>query len=142
MAANPEASEDEVVRVLQERGYSPSSAEKLNVFVPSAFSWALLRRMGVRSFPSYFVAIDVRGAEVQLPIAGEHYFTAALELAYTTLENGWSEDLSRQAFETVASRSAEMGAANKTLTAGESLEGASLQPLKVFRLSAEAASGT
>lgn len=46
MAGHPEASEDEIVQLLLERGYSPIAAQKLTVFVPSAFSWIVLKRLG------------------------------------------------------------------------------------------------
>jgi hypothetical protein len=142
MVSKPDASEAEVVRLLQQQGYSVAAAEKLNFFVPSAFSWALLRRMGVKSFPNHYVALDARGSEVELPIGKEHYFTAALQLAYITLEEGWSEKLPREAFEAVVSRSAEIGAANKALGQNDSLEGAVLGAPKTFRLSAEVANGS
>jgi hypothetical protein len=140
MASARDASEDDIVNRLTAMGYSTSSAEKLNVFVPSAFAWALLRRMGVESFPSHYVALDADGSEVNVPVAREHYFTAALKLAFETLESGWSEDLSREKFEAVTARSADMDAANKALNAGVSIAGAALQPLRVFRFSAEEAS--
>lgn len=140
IASAREASEDDIVTRLTDLGYSASNAEKLNAFVPSAFAWVLLRRMGVTSFPSHYIALDAGGREVNVPIAGEHYFTAALMLAFETLEGGWSESLSREQFEAVIARSADMNAANKALNAGDSIAGAALQPLRVFRFSAEEAS--
>lgn len=138
MASRPDASEDEIVRHLQQQGYSATDAEKLNAFVPSAFSWAMLKRLGVTSFPSHYIAFTRNGQEVQIPIAEEHYFTAALHLACLTLEEGWSEALPRNAFESVIGRSPEMAAANQALNEAGALEGASLSPLRVFRLSVEA----
>jgi hypothetical protein len=139
MAELPAKSEPEVVERLKAMGYSEVHAEKLNAFVPSAFAWALLKRMGVSTFPNHYIALTRDGREKQLPLAQEHFFTAALRLAYQTLEHGWTERLSRETFETVISRSAEMGAANQALNANESLAGASLQALRVFRFTAEAA---
>ena len=60
------------------------------MFVPSAFAWALLKRMGLQSFPNHYLALDRFGKAVQLPSASEHYFTGALQLAYQTLEHGRS----------------------------------------------------
>lgn len=140
MASARSASEDEIVKRLTGLGYSASSAEKLNVFIPSAFAWALLRRMGVESFPSHYVALNALGGEVNLPVASEHYFTAALNLAFETLEGGWNEELSREQFEAVIARGAEMDAANNALNIGKSIAGAALQPLRVLRFSAEEAS--
>jgi hypothetical protein len=142
IAASPQIEEAELVRLLQGLGYSAVQAEKLNAFVPSSFAWALLKRMGLASFPSHYIALAEHGREVSLPVAHEHYFTAALQLAYQTLEQGWSEQLSRAAFEAVISRSAEMAAANQLLSQGLSFAEATLQPLRVSRFSAEAANGS
>jgi hypothetical protein len=141
IASAPGASDDDVVNSLKLLGYAHLSAEKLNAFVPSAFSWVLLRRMGVASFPSHYIALNEHGEEVIVKVANEHYFTAALALAFETLENGWNDGLSREQFEAVISRSPEMDAANKALIAGDSLSGASIQPLRVFRFLAEASDG-
>jgi hypothetical protein len=139
MAELPAKSEQEIVERLRAMGYSEVHAEKLNVFVPSAFAWALLKRMGVSAFPNHYIALTRDRREKQLPLEQEHFFTAALQLASQTLEEGWTEGLSRQTFETVIARSAELNAANKALNEGDSLAGASLQPLRVFRFSSEAA---
>lgn len=137
IARQPEASEDELVEALQAQGYSRVDAEKLNVFVPSALAWIVLKQLGLAHLPDHFLAADTRGQLVEIPVADQHYFTAALNLAYSTFENGWSEDLPRSAYEAVAARSAEMGIANNVLNQGGSLEGATLQPLQLLRLYAE-----
>ncbi len=134
IAASPQISEDELVHSLEAQGYTTTQAEKLIAFVPSAFSWALLKRMGLESFPSNYLVISEAGREIPLPIATEHFFTAALHLAYSTLEEGWSEKLSRSTFEATISRSAEMSAANQLLNAGHSVTEAKLLPLRVSRL--------
>ncbi|MCE4057230.1 hypothetical protein [Pseudomonas sp. Au-Pse12] len=136
MAGHPEASEDEIVQQLQERGYSAIAAEKLNAFVPSALAWIVLKRLGVEHLPNHFIALDEAGEEVRIPVSSQHYFTAALTLAYNTFENGWSEVLPRATYKVVADRSAEMDAANKVLNAGESLQGTTLGALHLLRLSA------
>ncbi|WP_325984892.1 hypothetical protein ACRZ5O_20630 [Pseudomonas protegens] len=139
MAGHPEASEDDIVQLLQERGYSAIAAEKLNVFVPSALAWIVLKRLGVEHLPNHFIALDEAGQEVRIPVADQHYFTAALTLAYDTFENGWSQVLPRKTYEMVAGRSAEMAMANEALYAGESLQGSTLEPLQLLRLDAQAA---
>lgn len=136
MADHPEASEDDIVQLLQARGYSAIAAEKLNAFVPSALAWIVLKRLGVEQLPNHFIALDEAGEEVRIPVASQHYFTAALTLAYDTFENGWSEVLPRATYQIVAGRSAEMVAANKALYAGESLEGTTLGASRLLRLSA------
>jgi hypothetical protein len=139
IATSPGISELELVAVLEREGFSLLHAEKLCVFVPSVFAWALLKRMGLQSFPSYYVALDKLGKEAKLPIATEHYFTAALELAWEALEHGWTPVLTRERFESLVNRSAELGAANRLLNSGKALADAKLLPLRLFRISAELA---
>lgn len=129
----------ELVAALEREGFSHVHAEKLCAFVPSAFAWALLKRMGLKTLPSSYVVLDGMGREAHLPIADEHYFTAALQLASETLQNGWTRILTREKFESIVNRSAELQAANKLLHSGASLAGAELTPLRVFRISAELA---
>lgn len=140
MAELPAKFEQQIVEQLMAMDYSEVQAEKLNAFVPSAFSWALLKRMGVSAFPNHYIALTSDNREKQLPLEQEHFFTVALQLAREALEQGWTETLPRQVFVAVVSRSAEMSAANQALNAGDSLAGASLQALRVLRFSAEAAS--
>jgi hypothetical protein len=79
ISMSPRLSELELVSALEREGFSHLHAEKLCIFVPSAFAWALLKQMGLQSFPSYYVAFDRFGKEIEQPIAREHYFTAALQ---------------------------------------------------------------
>jgi hypothetical protein len=137
MASNAVISEDDLVELLQKKGYSKIDAEMLNVFVPSAFSWPVIKKLGLENLPNHFVAMSKDGGEVQIPVSSQHYFTAALTLAYSTFENGWNSTVSRATYEIVAGRSAEMNAANKVLNDGGSLEGATLSPLVLGRLRAE-----
>lgn len=129
--------EDDVAAALQHQGYSRRDAEKLTMFVPSAFSWVVLKRLGLKSLPNHFTAYDEGDNAVKIPVAGQHYFTAALTLAYDTFENGWSTAVPRHTFECVAGRSSEMNAANKVLDKEGSLEGAEINTVELFRLSAE-----
>ena len=139
MACNIDISEDEVVRLLRERGYSRIAAEMLNVFVPSAFSWPVLKKLGLASFPDHFLATGADGSEVKISIASQHYFTAALTLAYSIFQNGWTETVPRSTYEVVAARSAEMDMVNSAFEGGDSVEGATLGPLQLLRISAEEA---
>jgi len=129
--------EDEVAAALQQQGYSRRDAEKLTMFVPSAFSWVVLKRLGLKSLPNHFTAYDQHDTAVSIPVAGQHYFTAALTLAYNTFENGWSAAVPRHTFERVAGRSSEMNAANQVLDKEGSLEGSTINTVELFRLSAE-----
>lgn len=129
--------EADVAAALQQQGYSRRDAEKLTMFVPSAFAWVVLKRLGLKSLPNHFTAYDEDDNAVKIPVAGQHYFTAALTLAYNTFENGWSAALPRSTYERVAGRSSEMNAANQVLETDGSVEGATISTVELFRLSAE-----
>jgi hypothetical protein len=139
ISKSPRLGEPELVSALEAEGFSHLHAEKLCIFVPSAFAWALLKRMGLQSFPSHYVALDRFGVDVELPVAQEHYFTAALQLGVEALERGWTQDFTKEKFTTVLLRSPEYGALNKLLNSGKSVGDARLLPLRVFRISAELA---
>lgn len=139
LSMNEGISEDELSRRLQDKGYSFASAEKLTVFVPSAFAWPVLKRLGLATFPDHFTAKNAAGEEVEIYIADQHYFTAALQLAFSTLENGWSESITRSTYERIAARSAEMNIVNRVYSEGGSVAGATLNPLLLGRISAESA---
>lgn len=136
MGTHPEADEDRIVELLQERGYSPIVAEKLNAFVPAALSWPMLKRLGVASFVGHFIVYDDNDEEVQVPVASQHYFTAALTLAYWTVEQGFTAELPSSTYQLVAGRSAEMDAVNQILHKGGSVQGATVGPLQLLRISA------
>ncbi|MGE8412119.1 MAG: hypothetical protein ACN6QY_07105 [Pseudomonas sp.] len=136
LEAHPEADEDRIVELLQERGHSPIVAEKLNAFVPAALSWPMLKRLGVASFVGHFIAYDDNDEEVQIPVSSQHYFTAALTLAYWTVEQGFTDELPRDTYRMIADRSAEMDAVNRILTEGGTVEGARVGPLQLLRISA------
>ena len=95
--------------------------------------------MGLEKFPSVYRAFDSSGSAVDLPLSGEHIFTAALTLARETLEHSWNAELPRKTFEAVAARSAEMNATSKLLKAGEKVSGATLAPFSVLRFTADEA---
>jgi hypothetical protein len=139
IAQSPSIGELELVAALERKGFSHLHAEKLCVFIPSAFTWALLKRMGVDSFPNHYRALDRYGKGVSLPIANERYFNAALQLACDRLEHGWSGALTKDQFQSVVVRSAEYGALNQALHAGKALEGAKVGPFCIVRIPAEAA---
>ena len=139
MAANANISEDDLVELLVLDGYDRISAEKLNVFVPCAFSWPLLKRLGLAAFPDHFIARDACGTEVKIPVEDQHYFTAALALAFSVFENGWTDSVPRSTYELVVGRSAEMDAINRVCAEGGTLEGATLHPVQLGRLTAEEA---
>ena len=136
---NKGISEDELSRLLQDRGYSLATAEKLTVFVPSAFAWSVLKDLGLASFPNHFIAENAAGEKVEISMADQHYFTAALQVAFSTFAKGWSETITRGTYEHIAARSAEMNIVDHLYSTGGSLAEATLQPLFLVRISAELA---
>jgi hypothetical protein len=73
LGERPETNDDGLVSALVSLGHTPRDAERLIAFVPSAFAWALLKRMGVEHFPSVYIAMNAVGSEVELPLSEEHY---------------------------------------------------------------------
>ena len=118
-------------------GYSKIEAEKLNVFVPSAFSWPVLEKLGVSTFPRVFIAASANGHHVEFPVLEQHYFTAALALASSIFHNGWTTEIPRWKYEAVADRSAEINIINSVYANGGSTEDSTLRPLELLRLTAE-----
>ena len=90
-------------------------SELLVRFVPMAFTWMVLRKLGVSSFPSSFIVFDQRERPVELPIAREHYFASALVIADDVVNHGFSNRITRATFEAIIARSAEMDSANMAL---------------------------
>ena len=55
---------------------------------------------------------------MELPLADEHYFSAALGVGYDVTTRGYTERVSKETFRAVISRSAEIGAVNGRSHAG------------------------
>jgi hypothetical protein len=121
IAARPDSYDDEIVEALVRDGAGEVDAELLVRFVPMAFSFALLKLMGVSKFPSMFRVYDVRGVLVDMPLATEHYFTAALWLGHEVTTRGYTDRISKEVFQSITVRSAEINAVNQALEAGLTL---------------------
>lgn len=87
--------------------------------VPMAFGWALLKKMGVRHFPSEFNLPDVG---VKVKVSDSHIFTTALGFALDVFENGYTEIFSQKTVEMLVSHSAEINALNKALNTEPGLD--------------------
>ena len=132
-----DATADEIISVFEKDVGNDIHANKLYSFVPMAFGFVLAKRMGIEKFPSEFYLLNRKDEKVSFPLGNEHYFTAALTLAYETLENGWSEQLTRESYEAVIAHSAEMNAVNRALNAGDDIKGGAFQPSTVHGVLAE-----
>lgn len=140
LAARPGLTDDEVVSALVGVGISELDSELLLGFVPTAFAFALLRLMGVKNFPSTYGVQNGAGQWVELPLAAEHYFTAALEVGDDVTVRGYTRRINKAAFTAVVMRSAEIAAVNRYFAAGgtrEGLAGSTLSPLMFIRITAE-----
>ena len=121
-------------------GVGEVDAELLVLFVPCALSFALLKLMGLSKFPSTFQVQDNTGVWVEMPLAAEHYFSAALWVGYEVTTRGYTERVSKETFRALTLRSAEMNAVNKFFEAGhtaEQLAEASLGPPTLIGVTAE-----
>jgi len=137
VAANHDLSDDQIVEALVQQEVPKLDSELLVRFVSMAFTWVLLRKMGVNSFPSSFIVFDKRDRPVELPIAREHYFASALVIADNVVNHGFSDRITRPTFEAIIARSAEMDSANKVLAAGKELAGSKILSPALLGLSAE-----
>jgi len=140
IAARPEISDEEAVSALMRDGIGEVDAELLIRFVPSALSFALLNFMGLSKFPSTFQVQDGAGRWVELPLAVEHYFSSALGVGCDVTTRGYTERISKAAFQAVTMRSAEMNAVSNYFEAGgtrEGLAGSTLGPPTIIGVTAE-----
>jgi hypothetical protein len=140
IAARPDITDEDVVVALMRDGVGEVDAELLIRFVPCAMSFALLKRMGLSKFPSTFQVQDSAGGWVEMPLAAEHYFSAALGVGYDVTTRGYTERVSRETFQAVTLRSAEMNAVNQFFEAGgtvEKLAGSTFSPPTVIGITIE-----
>jgi len=140
VAERPDIDDHEAVAALVQSGVREVDAELLIRFVPCALSFALLKLMGLSRFPSTFQVKDDAGQWVELPLAAEHYFSAALGVGYEVTTRGYTERISKETFQALTLRSAEMNAVNQFFEAGhtkEELAQGSLGPPTLIDVTAE-----
>jgi hypothetical protein len=140
IAARPYITDGEAVAALVRGGIGEIDAELLIRFVPCALSFALLKLMGLSKLPSTYQVQNSAGQWVELPLAAEHYFSAALGVGYDVTTRGYTERVSKEAFQGVSLRSAEMNAVNQYFESGgtrEGLAGGTLGPPTLIGVTAE-----
>jgi hypothetical protein len=140
IAARPDISDEEAVAVLVRDGIGEVDAELLIRFVPCALSFALLKLLGCSNFPSNYQVRNGAGQWVELPLAAEHYFSAALGIGHDVTTRGYTERVSKEAFQAVTLRSAEMNAVNQYFESGgtrEGLAGSTLGPPTLLGITTE-----
>jgi len=110
---------ERIIDKLIEEGLSPVAASLRVDLVPMAFGWGLLKKMGVKKFPSEFELSD-SGAMAR--VSESHVFVAALGLAIDVFERGYTEIFSQRVVEMLVSHSAEFDSLNKALHTDPSLD--------------------
>ena len=113
-----QSNEAEIIAELVGYGIEPADARKLYLYVQSAFSWAVLKNMGVEKFGVDFQIRANDGTTFHVPVAGQQLFTTALALGISLLQQGYTEELTVSVFESVVAQSEEVVAANKALNDG------------------------
>jgi hypothetical protein len=140
IAARRDISDEDVVVALVEEGIDEVDAELLVRFVPCAFSFALLKLLGVGIFPSTYQVQNSAGQWVEFPLSAEHYFSAALGVGYEVTTHGYTERVSKATFEALTLRSVEMRAVNEYFRSGgtrEELAGSTIDPPTFLGVTAE-----
>jgi hypothetical protein len=140
ITSRPDIPDDEVVAALVGEGVGRVDAQLLVRLVPCALAYPMLRRLGVTKFPSFYVARSNSGRLVHLPLADEHYFSAALAWAEGLFAQAPADrPLSVDAWNAVAGRSAEMDCVNNMLASHgpDALRGAAVSPTVLCGIMAE-----
>ena len=140
LGAQPQMSDEDAMAALVQGGVGAADAFLLIRLVPCGLAFALLKRMGLTKFPSTYAVVNAAGEWVQLPLATEHYFSAALDVGYDVTTRGFTKRVSKEVFQTVAMRSAEMDVVNKYFESGGTREGlarSALSPPTFIGLTAE-----
>jgi len=140
LGAQPQLSDEDAVAALMRGGVGEVDAELLVRFVPCGLAFALLKLMGLTKFPSTYSVKNAAGQWVQLPLAAEHYFSAALGVGHDVTTRGFTKRVSKSVFQAVALRSAEMDVLNQYFESGGTREGlarGALSPPTFIGLSAE-----
>lgn len=110
----------------------PVLARRLINCVPEAFGVVLISHMANVTLPVTFSVKNKRGKWIQVDLKREPIFERATCLAMQMFHEG-----PRSTFSNIVRRSALLGAANKALNAGKSLEGATLSGPKLIGIPAE-----
>jgi len=109
------------------------------VFVPIAFAWPVLRRIGVETFPTTYRVGTRDEKKIELPLADEPYFAIAHEIAKQAMADGASGDMSLAQYQAVVRRSGEWQAVSAALAQNISIKGGTLGSPLILRLTADEA---
>ena len=110
---------DRATNDLENNGLSKIASELFADLVPMAFGWGLLKKMGVKQFPS---EINLTDTGETVKVSDSHVFTTALGFAFEVFENGYTEIFSKRVVEMLVSQSAEVNALNNALNSEPDLD--------------------
>lgn len=116
--------EDGVLELLH-RGYSRARAEKLYLFIETAFGRVMIERLAGVVFAETYIVATVDGVQTEFKFADDPYYEHAIHIA-----NGLVENKVWNIVRAVAVRSAELSAFSKGFENGENLEGSVFAPLR------------
>jgi len=114
---------------LVSRGHSRLSAERLYLFVETAFGRVLIERLANVVFSDSFIVESADGKEIECRFADDVYHDHSFHLAYSFVENG-NQEKARDVVRARGLRSAELSAFSQARESGEDVEGSVFQPLR------------
>lgn len=107
-----EGDRENAIGLRVKEGFSNVEAALHADLVSMAFGWALLKKMGVRQFPS---ELDLSDTGEKVKVSDSHVFTTALGIAFDVFQNGYTDIFSQRVVEMLISQSADVDALNRAL---------------------------
>jgi len=128
--ANTEiATPEEAILELVSQGHSRLRAEKLYLFIETAFGRVLIQRLANVIFGDTYIVESAEGKEIEFRFADDEYNEHAINLAYNFVENS-KQERAREIVYAIGARSAELSAFTKARESGEDLEGSVFAPIR------------
>lgn len=121
--ARTAAAEDEWLTELRVLGFSESEAHRAIAFIPVGFSRPVLERLGVTEFADVASILLSNGETVEIRLGDQPEYVAALSAARDYFAQG---SLSRDAFEAVMLRSADVAAISTALEKNADIRGGTI----------------
>ena len=120
MGENSSRDDQGLIDALLSEGFTAEEANQLVLFVPAAFARPVLEHLGVEHFVETVSVPKKRGGTIEVPLSAIGVYTGALALMRGEID---AHALPAEYFRSLATRSAEIDAANRALNAGQSLKG-------------------
>jgi|HubBroStandDraft_1064217.scaffolds.fasta_scaffold317370_2 hypothetical protein len=125
--SSPGLDDEAIFERLVSSGIEPSLADRLQAFLPMAYTRLLLEKSGAR-FSDCFEEEMPDGEVTQRPLSSEPAWNASITFARAEIARG----ISAQDLFSVAGRSAELDAANQALNAGRKLDDGVFGPSRIL----------